>query len=172
MIQTARLKLIPFDEAHFQALFQKDLHLLGQLLDVKTPKQWTTFADAEDALPYFFESYRINGGVWNSYFITHRIDRVLLGTCGYKAAPSIERIVEIGYEMHEDYRLQGLTTEAAEALVNFAFTYPDVELVRAHTLTFEDNPSVSVLKKLGFQLKGVFNEPDDGDVWRWELVKP
>ena len=59
MIETARLRLIPFDDAHFQALFQNDLLLLGHLLDVKTPKIWTTYADAEDVLPFFYESYMI-----------------------------------------------------------------------------------------------------------------
>ena len=172
MIQTIRLKLIPFDDALFQALFQSDMHLLGQLLDVKTPKQWTTFSDAEEALPFFYNSYLLNDSNWGSYFITHTADRMLLGTCGYKGSPDTEGVVEIGYEMHEEYRLQGLTTEAARALMNFAFADPNVEIVRAHTISFDDNPSVSVLKKLGFELKGLFYDPDDGDIWRWEIMKP
>ena len=64
---------------------------------------------------------------------------MLLGTCGYKGSPE-DGMVEIGYEMHEDYRLQGLTTEAAKALINFAFADPNVETVRAHTISFDDNP--------------------------------
>ncbi len=56
MIETARLRLIPFDDAHFQALFQNDLYLLGHLLDVKTPKIWTTYSDAVDVLPFFYQS--------------------------------------------------------------------------------------------------------------------
>lgn len=171
MIETPRLKLIPFDDAIFQALFENDMLLLGQLLDVKTPKIWTTYDDALDVLPFFYESFRMNGTDWASYFTTHRLDKVLLGTCGFKGAPDTEGVVEIGYEMHEDYRLQGLTTEAAQALVDFAFNSPLVAMVRAHTISFTDNPSVSILKKLGFELIGLFNDPDDGEIWRWEKLK-
>lgn len=171
MIETPRLRLIPLDDAHFQALFQHDMYLLGQLLDVKTPEIWTTFDDALEALPFFYESYKLNGTDWASYFITHRTDKMLLGTCGFKGRPNLEGMVEIGYEMHENYRLQGLTTEAAQALVNFAFNSADVKLVRAHTISFSDNPSVSILKKLGFELVGLFNDPDDGEIWRWEILK-
>jgi [ribosomal protein S5]-alanine N-acetyltransferase len=171
MIETARLRLIPFDDAHFQALFQNDLNLLGHLLDVKTPKIWTTYADASDVLPFFYESYKDNGGDWASYFTIHKDDKMLLGTCGFKDAPDTEGVVEIGYEMHEGYRLQGLTTEAAQALVDFAFASSKVTLVRAHTISFSDNPSVSVLKKLGFELIGLFNDPHDGEIWRWEKKK-
>ena len=171
MIETPRLRLIPFDDAHFHALFENDMHLLGHLLDIKTPKIWTTYSDALDVLPFFYESFKNNGTEWASYFITHRVDKMLLGTCGYKGGPDNEGMVEIGYEMHEDYRLQGLTTEAANALVEFAFASPSVKFVRAHTISFEDNPSVSVLKKLGFELIGLFNDPDDGDIWRWEKHK-
>jgi hypothetical protein len=28
-----------------------------------------------------------------------------------------------------------------------------------------------VLKKLGFQFIGAFNDPDDGDIWRFELPR-
>lgn len=171
MIETPRLRLIPFDDALFQALFQSDMYLLGQILDVKTPKVWTTYSDVVEALPFFYESFRMNGTDWASYFITHKADRMLLGTCGFKGKPNSEGMVEIGYEMHEDYRLQGLTTEAAQALKNFALASESVQFVRAHTISFADNPSVSILKKLGFELVGLFNDPDDGQVWRWEVHK-
>lgn len=170
MIVTQRLKLIPFDDALFQALFEKDMYLLGQLLDVRTPKKWTTFEDSEDALPFYYAAYAQNGSNWGSYFIVHTEDRFLLGTCGYKGAPNTEGGVEIGYEIHEDYRLKGLATEVATGLIEYAFLTPQVKLIRAHTLLI-DNPSASVLKKLGFSLVGLFNDPDDGDIWRWEKRK-
>ena len=110
----------------------------------------------------------IIAGFWPHEFAQQRT----LGLCHIHPQQAIDGIVEIGYEMHEDYRLQGLTTEAAKALMNFAFAYPDVDIVRAHTISFDDNPSVSVLKKLGFELKGLFYDPDDGDIWRWEIMKP
>lgn len=170
MIETKRLRLMPWEDAHFQAIMQNDLIELGKLLDCETPKQWTTFADMIDAVPFFYEGFKKGWGHWGSFFAVHKIDRQLLGTCGYKGGPNENKIVEIGYEIIEGYRLQGLATEVAQGLVDFALSQPEIERVWAHTLP-QKNPSVSVLKKLGFEFIGVFNDPEDGDVWGFEILK-
>jgi [ribosomal protein S5]-alanine N-acetyltransferase len=170
MIETNRLRLIRFDESMFQALFTNDMELLGALLDVETPDRWSTFPDMQEALPFFYEAFKENGAYWGSFFTIHKADRRLLGTCGYKFPPTAEGMTEIGYEIHADYRRQGLATEAADALMRFAFQHDIVKTVRAHTLAVA-NPSVLVLKKLNFTFIGTFNDPDDGDIWRWEKQK-
>jgi [ribosomal protein S5]-alanine N-acetyltransferase len=167
MIKTERLTLLPFEEAHYQAIMQKDLTALGQLLGVNTPTQWTTFADMEDALPFLYKAFQLNGTKWGGFFITHDDDKELLGTCGFKGNPDEEGMVELGYEIHENYRLQGLATETAAGLIDYAMGHKEVKIIRAHTLA-HNNPSVSVLRKLNFRLMGVYTDPDDGDVWRWE----
>jgi [ribosomal protein S5]-alanine N-acetyltransferase len=170
MIETQRLQLKPFEEAHFKAAMKNDLIKLGWLLKVKTPAQWTTFKDMADALPYFYETYKFHGTTWGSFFITHKKDKVLLGTCGFKGGPDEEDIVEIGYEIKEDYRSQGLASEAAKGLMDYAFASGRVKKVWAHTLAVE-NASGSVLKKLGFTFIGEFHDPEDGDIWRWEISR-
>jgi len=62
---------------------------------------------------------------------------------------------------------QGYATEAAAALVRFAFASGQVRLVRAHTLPVA-NASTRVLLKCGFHCLGTVVDPDDGPVWRWE----
>ncbi|NJN33233.1 MAG: GNAT family N-acetyltransferase [Saprospiraceae bacterium] len=173
MLQTKRLKLIPFDEPHFDILLRNDMTLLGRLLDIETPKTWTTFDDMNEALPSILQTYRLNGSTWGGYFIIEKMDRQLLGTCGFKGSPDSgeeKGIVEIGYEIHTDYRLRGLATEVARCLVTFAFQDARVNIVCAHTLA-DTTPSVSVLKKIGFRFAGQFFNPDDGDIWRWEVVR-
>lgn len=170
MIETKRLRLIRWDEPHFQAIFENNLVKLGELLDCETPKQWTTFADMTDALPFFYEGFKANGNYWGSFFTVHKADRQLLGTCGFKGGLDENGTVEIGYEIHEAYRQQGLASEAAQGLIDFAFSHVEVQLVRAHTLA-HGNPSVSVLKKLGFTFIGLFNDPEDGDIWRFDLPR-
>ena len=169
MIETSRLRLIRWNEAHFQAIFEENLIKLGELLDVETPRAWTTFADMADALPFFYDSFKENGNYWGSFFIIHKADRRLLGTCGYKGAPNDEGKVEIGYEIEAHYRQQGLATEVAQGLIDFALKHEEVKKIIAHTLAHE-NPSVSVLKKLGFQFVEALIDPDDGDIWKWVLV--
>jgi [ribosomal protein S5]-alanine N-acetyltransferase len=168
MIETNRLRLVRWDDAIFQAILSNNLVKLGELLDCETPQQWTTFPDMADALPFFYEQFKANGNYWGSFFTVHKEDRQLLGTCGFKGGPTETGTVEIGYEIHEAYRQQGLASEAAKGLVDFALSHAEIKGVLAHTLAHE-NPSVSLLKKLGFQFVGLFNDPDDGDIWRFEL---
>jgi RimJ/RimL family protein N-acetyltransferase len=170
MIETNRLRLVRWNEDIFQAILGNNLVKLGKILDCETPQQWTTFADMTDALPFFYEQFKQNGNYWGSFFTVHKADRQLLGTCGFKGEPTEMGTVEIGYEIHEAYRQQGLASEAAKGLIDFSLNHANIKSVLAHTLAHE-NPSVSLLKKLGFQFVGLFNDPDDGDIWRFELVK-
>ncbi|MES2775431.1 MAG: GNAT family N-acetyltransferase [Bacteroidota bacterium] len=173
MIQTDRLHLVPFTREHYDAISANDNETLGSLLNIRTPSSWTEFADAVDALPVlisFFE--KLNGDHrWGSYFIIHPVDRQLIGTGGYKGAPDEEGVVEIGYEVKEMYRNRGFATESASALISFAKSQAGIKAVRAHTLPRE-NHSVKVLQKCGMEFKGSVTDPDDGEVWRWELQNP
>lgn len=47
---------------------------------------------------------------------------------------------------------------------------PDLT-VFAQTLPEED-ASTAILRKLGFTLVGLVNQPEDGPVWEWECHKP
>jgi [ribosomal protein S5]-alanine N-acetyltransferase len=169
-METKQLKLIRWDEVHFQAIFDNNLVKLGELLDCNTPQEWTTFSDMADALPFFYEEFKKSGNYWGCFFAIHKGDRQLIGTCGFKGGPDDANTVEIGYEIKESYRQRGLASEAAQGLIDFTFGHGEIQLVRAHTLA-KETPSVWVLKKLGFQFIGLFNDPDDGDIWRFELSR-
>ena len=69
--------------------------------------------------------------------------------------------------MEPDSEGNGYATEAAQAMVDYAFQNERVLLVRAHTLP-ESNASTRVLTKCGFRRVGQVVDPDDGPVWRWE----
>ena len=89
------------------------------------------------------------------------------GQCGFKGPPASDGVVEIAYCVEPEHQGKGYATEAAEALVNYAFDHDEVQTVRAHTLP-EINASTRVLSKCGFRNVGEVNDPDDGPVWRWE----
>ena len=90
-----------------------------------------------------------------------------LGSCGFKGPPDADGMVEIAYGVAPERQSNGYATEAAEALVAYAFADSVVRLVRAHTLP-EANASTRVLTKCGFRRIGEVVDPDDGLVWRWE----
>jgi RimJ/RimL family protein N-acetyltransferase len=165
-MKTTDLNLVPFEEKYFEAIANNDNVTLAKLLCVNTPLQaWTHFPEA---MPFFFEFIRKNPDLkhWCSYFIIHSIDNQLIGTCGFKGAPTEGGVVEMGYEIRDDYQGRGLATQAALALVNHAFSQ-GVTQVWAHTLA-EENASCQVLRKLGFERTETVEDPEDGTIWRWE----
>jgi RimJ/RimL family protein N-acetyltransferase len=104
------------------------------------------------------------------FAMVHRDTGLVIGTCGFKGPPGQEGMVEIAYGVTPEQQGKGYATEAARALVGFAFNTGKVREVRAHTLT-EENASTRVLAKCGFRRVGEILDPDDGIVWRWELLE-
>ena len=102
------------------------------------------------------------------FTICEQLSGKAVGQCGFKGPPGPGRVVEIAYGIAPEYRGCGYATEAAQALVAFAFRTGQVEIVRAHTLPTH-NASGRVLAKCGFKHLGEVIEPDDGLVWRWEI---
>ena len=74
-------------------------------------------------------------------------------------------MVEIGYGITPSYRRQGYASEAARAMIAWAFSCPDVKRVTAECL--EDNTgSIRVLENAGMQRTG-----QEGDMLRWEKCR-
>ena len=103
----------------------------------------------------------------HGFSITHRQSGESVGRCGFKGPPAAEGAVEIAYGIDPAHQGNGYATEAAEALVLFAFGDDRVRVVRAHTLPHA-NASTRVLTKCGFRRTGEVVDPEDGLVWRWE----
>ena len=101
------------------------------------------------------------------FCIQLRDSDAVVGQCGFKGPPASNGVVEIAYSVEPENEGNGYATEAAEALVKYAFEHNEVQTVRAHTLP-ETNASTRVLTKCGFRNVGEVNDPDDGPVWRWE----
>lgn len=105
---------------------------------------------------------------WTHGFeIVERSTGRTVGACGYKGPPSAEGIVEIAYGFAAEHQGRGYATEAARALVAFAFDTPTVERVCAHTKP-EGAASGRVLTRSGFACVGEVVDPEDGVVHRWE----
>lgn len=91
----------------------------------------------------------------------------IVGTCGFKAPPDADGVVEIAYFTFPAFEGQGYASAMAEGLMHHAAGAAAVRRVRAHTLP-EGNASTRILEKLGFELIGQVIDPEDGPVWRWE----
>jgi RimJ/RimL family protein N-acetyltransferase len=103
----------------------------------------------------------------HGFSLVHRASGNAIGQCAFKGPPDADGAVEIAYGVDAEHQGKGYATEAAEALVRFAFASGRVCVVRAHTLP--DAPaSKRVLTKCGFRYVGEVIDPEDGLVWRWE----
>jgi RimJ/RimL family protein N-acetyltransferase len=107
--------------------------------------------------------------LWEDGFgVLHVADNVFIGFCSFTGPPSADGMVEIAYGIAPGYQGHGHATEAARAIVDYAFATGQVRIIQAHTLP-ERNASTRVLEKCGFSFSGEINHPTDGPVWRWEL---
>ena len=173
MIETVNLKLIPCELEHFEAIL-KDQKLLEQMLGVTVFDDWFDFPGVAgiEAIQYSYQYLKANPDVlgWWTYLFIHVKDTVLVGLGGYKGKADEAGMVEIGYAIVPAYRCRGLATEAAQGLVDYAFSHQHIQLVDAHTLA-ESNASTRVLEKAGMKHVGTAHDPDAGEVWHWSLKR-
>ncbi len=90
--------------------------------------------------------------LWNTYWLAIIRDQAYgAGLIGFKGDPRQDGTVEIGYGIDASVRRKGYTTEAAAALIKWAFAQPECHAVVACT---EKNniASIRVLEKLGFSM--------------------
>ena len=157
----------------------KPIETRSLTLALKTPEETRSFVDAlspEDrsqVSPVWLARVMsaVSSDPWiHGYTVIHRPSGAVVGFGGFKAPPS-SGMVELAYAVEPEYQGKGYATEVAAALATFAFSYPEVKVVRGHTLP-EANASTRVLGKCGFQKIGEVDDPEDGRVWRWEMHRP
>ncbi len=170
MIETQRLQLIPCELSHFEAILN-DEQKLASLLQVSLAEDWLGFDAAIEAMAPAYEHQKAHPEIfgWWTYLFVHKPDRTLIGLGGYKG-PVQKGVVEIGYEIAPAYRRQGLALEAAHGMTRNAFANPEVESVDAHTLP-DRNASTRVLEKLGMKFVETVHDPQDGEIWRWSVMR-
>jgi len=171
-IETVHLLLLPYSPAQLLALIDGVEHF-EQLIGLTAATGLGDFMRSDDVSPAWVARLRTStvADPWTHGFaVVHRETRLVIGSAAFKGPPDDAGEVEIAYGIVPDYQGRGYATEAASALVSFAFESGRVNQVRAHTLPAA-NASTRVLTKCGFKYTGEIVDPEDGLVWRWELAK-
>ena len=173
MIETANLILIPCQLQHFEAIL-KDQKQLAQILGVTVFDNWFDFPGVAgiEAMQFAYEYLKSHPDAlgWWTYLFIHVNDNVLVGPGGYQGKADESGIVEIGYSIIPAYQGRGLATEAAQGLIDHAFSHAHVRAVDAHTLP-ERNGSTRVLEKVAMKYVGTTRDPDVGEAWHWRLTR-
>jgi RimJ/RimL family protein N-acetyltransferase len=89
---------------------------------------------------------------WLTYWLI-RIDceNIGAGLVGFKGNPDKKGEVEIGYGINSIYQNRGYMSEAARAMIQWAFTHPECKAINAANVKHDNYPSHKVLVKTGFQ---------------------
>lgn len=104
---------------------------------------------------------------WYTYWlIIVAADSFGAGLAGFKGQPNALGQVEIGYGIDSAYRQRGYATEAAYALLEWAWQQPDCQIVAAWTAR-DNAASQRVLQKIGMCPKRV-----TGDKIYWQIERP
>jgi ribosomal-protein-alanine N-acetyltransferase len=91
--------------------------------------------------------------------------RLLVGNVGFHGQPGVnaagnERALEIGYGVQPEHRRQGYATEAVEGLIGWARTQGIDHFVAS--VSPDNEPSLAIIRKLGFVRTGQHIDPEDG----------
>ncbi|MBI2537029.1 MAG: GNAT family N-acetyltransferase [Gemmatimonadetes bacterium] len=168
-LETLRLTLLPCFPEQILALIDHP-ERFEELAGLHAADGLRDFFISDDVSPDWLAALRkaARPDPWrHGFFLVHRESRSVIGRAGFKGPPDSSGMVEMAYGIVPSFEGQGYATEAAAALVGFAFSTRQVRLVRAHTLP-ASNPSTRVLVKCGFRRTGTIVDPEDGPVWRWE----
>jgi [ribosomal protein S5]-alanine N-acetyltransferase len=169
MITTVNLQLIPVERTHIEAFLRHKAEL-AEILQVTIPDSWPHFPEAFSLSTEDSTQSELEPSEWHGYFFIYPNDRVLVGNGGFHGQPDETGTIELGYEIAPEYCNRGFATEAAQAMIDYAFTREQVRAVRAHTLA-QPNASNRVLQKVGMKFIAEVDDPDEGKIWRWQITR-
>jgi RimJ/RimL family protein N-acetyltransferase len=171
-VATPRLDLIPHSPAGLLALIE-GVRQFEAVTGLVAADGLRDFMVSPDVSPEWLARLRTAAAAdpWvHGFAVTLRDDRSVIGSAAFKGPPDPGGCVEIAYGIVPARQGHGYATEAATALIEWAFGDARVRTVRAHTLP-APGASPRVLAKCGFAFAGEVVDPQDGPVWRWEKAR-
>lgn len=165
-LQTPRLFLRPLNEGDFA-----DFYEYAQDPAVSGPGMWRPYLSetvAREDFEHILSLYS-QGLLW--WALEHRPTGRMIGRCELAAYNPDDARAELSYALNRQFWGQGLTTEAARAVLRYAFE--EMRLNRVSAKVFADNSaSVRLLEKLGMVREGrlrqyvqVRGQPEDVDIY-------
>jgi [ribosomal protein S5]-alanine N-acetyltransferase len=171
VLHTARLRLRPFTGADAEALYA--LHSNAHVLRYWDSPPWTEPARAERFIAACGQMEAEGTGA--RVALERAGDGAFIGWCGVTRWNPVYRSASLGYVLDDAAWGRGYATEAARALLGWAFGALDLNRVQAETDT-RNLASARVLEKAGFVREGTLREDCvvDGvvsDSWVFGLLR-
>ncbi|QIQ01896.1 GNAT family N-acetyltransferase [Streptomyces liangshanensis] len=171
VLRTARLRLRPFSDTDADALFA--LHGNTRVMRYWDSPPWTERARADRFLASTRKAADEGTGV--RVAVDRASDGAFVGWCGLTGWNPDYRSASLGYCLDEAMWGHGYATEAARALLGWAFDTLDLNRVQAEADTRND-ASARVLEKVGFVREGTLREDcvvngEVSDSWVFGLIR-
>jgi ribosomal-protein-alanine N-acetyltransferase len=102
----------------------------------------------------------------------HRESATIIGSAGFHGLPDVNGMIEIGVEIVPQWRGQGFAQEVLHGMWGWVLDQPNVRVLR-YTVSPDNRPSQSIIRKFGFQFKGQQLDPKDGpeDIFEMDAVE-
>ena len=172
-LRTARLELIAATAA-LAMLETRGPAELASALECALPESWPPPLNDENSQRWFLDMLKrdpasVGWGLW--YLVRNEAGapRHLIGNGGFKGRPT-SGACEIGYSLVPLHHGRGYATEAARALVDWAFLHPEVDCVAAETLP-ELSASIRVIEKCGMRFVGEGTPEEGQKTVHYELTR-
>lgn len=94
----------------------------------------------------------------------------VVGSAGFHDFPEENGMIEIGYGIVPEMQDQGFGTELLVGMWKLICTRDDVKILR-YTVSPDNEPSLHIVRKLGFTEIGVQIDPEDGPELIFEMTK-
>ena len=160
-LRTPRLELVPFEPAAIRQLIEGDRAAAEATVGAVLPQEFPTAGDLAGFLP--IQLHRMQESPdrrdWMARLMISRKHEII-GHCGFHGPPELIGRAEIGYTVFTPYRGQGFAKEAARALADWAFAQEEPELYAS--VAPDNQPSLAVVRSLGFTLVGTQSDEVDG----------
>jgi len=103
-------------------------------------------------------------GEWTQFSLEQVETGHLVGDVGLSPAEDEPGVIKVGYTIDPAWQRRGYATEAVAALVDYAFSVLEVDVVRAYA-DADNIASRRVMEKVGMQLIETFEGEEDGEHW-------
>lgn len=87
--------------------------------------------------------------------------REIIGSAGFHDFPDSNGMIEIGFGIVDEMQNHGFGTEFLLGMWNMISKRHDVRILR-YTVSPDNAPSLHIIRKMGFDLKGEQVDPEDG----------
>lgn len=170
-LHTARLRLRPFSDADADRLYT--LHGSAHVMRYWDSPTWDEPARADRFIARCQEL--ADEGTGARVAIDRASDGAFVGWCGLTAWNPVYRSASLGYCLDDALWGNGYATEAAHALLRWAFDTLDLNRVQAEADT-RNAGSARVLEKIGFVREGTLREDcvvngEVSDSWVYGLIR-